>query len=236
MFRLFFLFLVLLAPDFLAGQCDNQITPADNAVLRYKYRGNRCEGFYRSKVSAGSLALVSCTLGEFRFKSDPEERITLQVASEKAVNIRAQGIPIDLYYRMDASLEPDQKLEWDVASVLLKDSKTAKAFNIGLLAFRESEGNKIFYPVKSVSKLLTPANTKDTVLLQLMGSERVESLKWQLNNGPAIPLKGPFPDGRSIRIKIPAPDSREKTQVLLIKYKTPNGLHEKSLPPIYLQL
>ncbi|MBK8655628.1 MAG: hypothetical protein IPN20_17345 [Haliscomenobacter sp.] len=202
MFRLFFLFLVLLAPDFLAGQCDNQITPADNAVLRYKYRGNRCEGFYRSKVSAKSLALVSCTLGEFRFKSDPEERITLQVASEKAVNIRAQGIPIDLYYRMDASLEPDQKLEWDVASVLLKDSKTAKLLISDYSLFGNPKATK-FLPGKSV---------------------------------PAIPLKGPFPDGRSIRIKIPAPDSREKTQVLLIKYKTPNGLHEKSLPPIYLQL
>jgi hypothetical protein len=210
--------------DYLHTQCDPRLQPSDNSSLRYKTRGNRCEGFYRSKVSSASLDFIAFTIGDFRFKNDAAEVVTLSVpsAGSKKVGVRAHGIPINLYYRMDAELSGQQTLDWDVAAVLLKDENTKRAYNIGLLAqLGEEATTQTFYPVKCNSKLLPKSAEKDSLVLQFMGSARLASFEWQLDKDPAKPLRGSFPDGRPIQLRLSA-TLPKGLHTLTIKYRAQN--------------
>ena len=211
------------------AQCDTRVEPSENSTLRYQTRGNRCEGFYRSKVSAASLELIACTVGEFRFKNDKTELITLSLpsAGKEAIQVRAQGIPINLYYRMDAELVAGKTLNWDVAPVLLKDERTTRAYNIGLLAFQGTGTKQVFFPVAPQSKLLPKSNVKDSLVLQFMGTARLASFKYQLDQAPLTPLKGSFPDGRPIRVKLSA-DLPKGLHTLVIKYRAQNDSEEST--------
>jgi hypothetical protein len=90
------------------------LTAVDNPAIAYKQRGNRCEGFYQSPVSAGSLDLVSLLRGRLDF--DPKKDTMLYISApqvrKRQVHIQAVGIPIKTYYRLDAWLEPGERLEW----------------------------------------------------------------------------------------------------------------------------
>ncbi|AEE48163.1 hypothetical protein [Haliscomenobacter hydrossis] len=219
------------------AQCDARIAPSDNSTLRYQTRGNRCEGFYSSKVSAASLELIACTLGDFRFKNDKAEVITLSLLSggKQSVNIRAQGIPINLYYRMDATLQAGKTLAWEVSPVLLKDARTARAYNIGLLAYQGEGTQQVVFPVAPQSKLLPKSTVKDSLVLQFMGTARLASFRYQLDNGPLKPLAGSFPDGRPIRIKLSAALPKG-LHTLTIKYRALNDADGETTRRYQLQL
>lgn len=205
------------------AQCDPNIEPSSSSSLRYQPRGNRCEGFYRSKVGSASLELISCTLGEFRFKNEASEVITLSLpaTTKQAVKVRAQGIPLNLYYRMDASLEAGKPLNWEPAAILLRDPITSRDYNIGLLAFQGEGVQQVFFPVASQSKLLAKSSVKDSLILQFMGSARMASFKWQIDAGPLTPLKGSLPDGRPVRLKISA-NLPKGPHTLTVKYRAQN--------------
>ena len=229
---------ILLSCWFVAqAQCDARIEPSDNSTLRYQTRGNRCEGFYRSKVSAASLELIACTLGELRFKNDKTEVITLSLVSsgKQPVNIRAQGIPINLYYRMDATLSGGKTLNWEVSPVLLKDARTARAYNIGLLAYQGEGTSQVVFPVAPQSKLLPESTGKDSLVLQFMGTARLASFRYQLDNGPWRPLTGSFPDGRPIRVKLSA-DLPKGRHELTVKYRALNDANGETTRLYQLQL
>ncbi len=225
------IFLIVLISNlylsFLSAQCDPKLEAADNSTLRYQPRGNRCEGFYRSKVSAASLELIACTRGDFRFKNEAGEIITLSLpsAGKQSVQVRAQGIPINLYYRMDASLQGSQSLNWEVAPILLKDACTARAYNLGLLAFVGEGNQRVYYPVSSQSRLLPQAEGQDSLVLQFMGTARLASFKYQLDQAPLKPLTGSFPDGRPIRLKLSGnlPKGRH---TLVVQYRAQNDTEE----------
>lgn len=209
--------------------CDTRIEPSENSTLRYQTRGNRCEGFYRSKVSAASLELLACTLGEFRFKNDKTELITLSLpsAGKDVIQVQAQGIPLNLYYRMDAELVAGKNMTWEVAPVLLKDERTTRPYNIGLLAFQGMGNKQVFFPVASQSKLLPKGSIKDSLVLQFMGTARLASFKYQVDQEPLIPLKGSFPDGRPIRVKL-STDLPKGLHTLVIKYRAQNDSDEST--------
>lgn len=227
MHNFFPIFILFLAHSIIYAQCDPRVESSENTTLRYQIRGNRCEGFYRSKVSAASLEFVACTLGEFRFKNDKTELIMLSLpsAGREVVKVRAQGIPINLYYRMDAELVAGKTLNWEVAPVLLRDERTTRAYNIGLLAFQGAGNQQVFFPVAPQSKLLPKSSTKDSLILQFMGTARLASFKYQLDHAPLTPLKGSFPDGRPIRVKLSA-DLPKGLHTLVIKYRAQNDSEE----------
>lgn len=232
------IFILLSSWTVIYAQCDGfGIEPSDNSTLRYQPRGNRCEGFYRSKVSAPSLELIACTLGDLRFKNDKAEVITLSLLGgvKQAVNIRAQGIPINLYYRMDAMLQAGKTLAWEVSHVLLKNESTKRAYNIGLLAYQGEGTKQVFFPVAPQSKLLPKSTVKDSLVLQFMGTARLASFKYQLDNGPLKPLAGSFPDGRPIRVKLGA-DLPKGQHTLTVKYRALNDADEETTRRYQLQL
>lgn len=221
--------ILFLISTFARTQCDAKIEPSENSTLRYQMRGNRCEGFYRSKVSAASLELIAFTIGEFKFKNDQKELIILSLpsAGKEAVKVRAQGIPLNLYYRMDAELVAGKTLTWEVAPVLLKDERTTRAYNIGLLAFQGAGNKQVFFPVTPQSKLLPKNSVKDSLILQFMGTARLASFKYQLDQTPLKLMKGSFPDGRPIRVKLSA-DLPKGLHTLVIKYRAQNDSEEST--------
>lgn len=215
----------------LEAQCDTGLTASDNAVLQYKDRGNRCEGFYRSKVSNKSkLYVVSCTWGDFKFKNEEGEVITLSVpgAGEQAVKIRAQGIPAGLYYRMDATLDAKKTLKWDADAVLLQFPDTKIPNNIGLRAFLGTEEKPVFVPVAALSKLLPPQkNNTPPVVVKWICNTRLAYFKWRLDQGSWNNLNAPIRDGKPIRVELPA-NTKKGKHTLEVMYRPVNESGDKN--------
>ncbi len=193
--------------ELIAQPCDETIQPSANQTLAYKPRKNRCEGFFTAKVSRSSFELVGCTLGDFRFRQDQSEVITLEVPGATDVttyNIRAKGIPATLYYQMDAQLQAGKTLVWEVATSLLLDPRSQRDYNIGLLAYRVESNNKIYSPVKSKSKLLAIEEGNNGVKLKFVSSRQLAALKWGLDGGPYQDYDKPLPaSGQPISISLP---------------------------------
>lgn len=96
--------------------CDPTLTPESNPAIQYRQRGGdlRCEGFYRASVSSGTLEVVGLLRRPLRFGvGDDVLRIGSPVR-DRQVLVRGQGIPVKLYYRLDAELAPGGRLRWPV--------------------------------------------------------------------------------------------------------------------------
>ena len=201
MAKYFFLFLMS-TPLFLSAQCDQAVTPI-NGRMGYQSRGQHCEGFYRSLVSAQDLQIVHFTKGNLKYSSTDPEQITLSVPvkTEPSVNIRGMGIPRNLYYRMDAVLNSGQSFIWNTATVLLDNSSTKYSRLVGLLGYTESNGRRVYVPVK--------VNQSESQVLRIkfVASTTVKQLKWRLRGKTDYqPIRNgrTFTPGRTIPITLPS--------------------------------
>jgi hypothetical protein len=179
-----------------AQPCDASVVPDSNPTIAYKPRNNRCEGFYTSNVSRAAFELVSCTYGDFRFKSAQDELITIKLSDKLGsgnFNVQARGIPPTLYYRMDAVLGAGKALNWEVATSLWYDARSRIPSNIGLIAWLQNSGEKTYVPVICKSKFLGDAPAAGTIKLKFMSSRQLASLKWSVDGGPQQQLAAPLP-------------------------------------------
>jgi hypothetical protein len=138
--------------------CDQSIEAVDLSERAYKDRGNRCEGFYRSEVGANRMDLLGVLKGMLVYELDTAEVIELSVASSisRTVSIRAQAVPLKMYYRMDARLNPGDLLKWPVREVLLPDSISYE--HISVFGSYSEGSNDIYVPVISRARSNTIAN------------------------------------------------------------------------------
>src|SRR5262249_47184326 len=87
-----------------------------NDVLGYKYRGNRCEGFYESNVSGDSLQILSLLNGTI--PQDWGRNIVLEISAPSSIlepiNIRAVPLSTKPYYRMDGVMRSDLPMSWPI--------------------------------------------------------------------------------------------------------------------------
>lgn len=205
--------LSLLFHGMLNAQC-NEGLEADIGSRGYQIRNNRCEGFYVSQVSSGSLDIVGITQGKFKFKNDPNEKLTISVPIEKdeTINIRAVGIPSKTYYRMDAQISGSESFEWPIGDVIFKGGLTDK--KIGVFGWTGSEKEKIYVPIKATSKMIA-ASDGNTVYIYLRTAIDVKNVKWRFANiseddncakasGWENPQKTSYKSGDRIVCKIPA--------------------------------
>ena len=89
-------------------KCDT-LVPAQGQI-EYRWRQNRCEGFYRSNVSSGDLELVSLLVGRLSGETTRDSQLEIVVPAVPRplagpIRIRAVAIPPRTYYRMDATVE-----------------------------------------------------------------------------------------------------------------------------------
>lgn len=196
------IYILTLCNNFATAQCDANLSPSDNETIAYRTRGNRCEGFYRAKVAANVLRLVSITLGEFHFNPVANEVIEVKIGNVGSgqVQFRAEGIPNDLYYRLDCQFPVQSGFSWPVKDVLLKETRTQDARNIGLLA----RLNTHYIPVQAKGKTAS-ADTSPQALVKLVCTTRVSKVMWRVSGQKDyVTLPGDsFPAGRNITIRLP---------------------------------
>ncbi len=107
-----------------------ELKAVDNPAIAYKKRGERCEGFYQSPVSAGSLTVVGLMFGRLDYslgQNSPLHIFSPQVRKE--IHIQAVGIPMKTYYRLDGWLQPGKSFEWPLDIV---NKMRLRAQNIGM--------------------------------------------------------------------------------------------------------
>jgi hypothetical protein len=161
--------------------CDVELTPVENSEIQYKYRQNRCEGFYSSKVSSGTIEVVGVIKGEFHFNLEKNEivEISSPFVKKQLIRVRAVGIPIKTYYRMDTEIAPGAVFSLPVGEIIypqkLSDEK------IGVFGWIEQGADKIYVPLAASAKLGKNPNN-DKIMLYLRTSTDVENLKWRTAN------------------------------------------------------
>jgi hypothetical protein len=116
------------------------------------------------------------------------------------VQFRAEGIPNDLYYRLDCQFSAQSGFSWPVKDVLLKEPRTQDASKIGLLA----RLNTHYIPVQAKGKTAT-AEANPQTLIKLVCTTRVSKVMWRISGQKDyVTLPGDsFPAGRNITIRLP---------------------------------
>ena len=203
------LLLLLFCPLFIYAQpCANLEAATSYPELSYRERGNRCEGLYRALVSQNDFQVVSFTVGKLKYKPDSAEiiKLSLPFATQNPIQILGAGIPLDLYYRMDAQLLPNQTFQWNSAAILIQHERTKSYRNIGVLGYEGSENDPTFIPLK-VTTSLSRNDLKS--YLKLVASTRISQVRWKIRNHPTYGtfqlLKNglPFRKGKPITIELP---------------------------------
>lgn len=155
--------LLLTLFTFQEDPCDKKLIPVEDNSLKYKKRGMRCEGFYRSTISfpEGVLSEVGLIQGKLTFDLDyaEEVEITSPHEDDKLTIIRVQAIPIKTYYRMDSNIEPGAKFIWPIGDVI-KPSEISYR-DISILGWIEEGEDCIYVPLRAKAKLNRIANDNE---------------------------------------------------------------------------
>jgi hypothetical protein len=178
-----------------ALECDPMLTPTPGAQ-GYRVRADdiRCEGFYVSPVSGPPIEIVSFTYGSLAQLSPRNRRVAVQLAvaqpPQGPVFVRATGIPMALYYRLDGELRPGRGLTWPLEEVLAHDRLTGN--EVGVYAYVRSTAGSITYLPVSVS---LPGNTPPVLghpRIVLRALEGITDATWALDGGTCHQAKQPF--------------------------------------------
>jgi len=126
--------------------CDPTLTPVQNPKIKYMNRGDRCEGFHWPQMILFPMDVVGLVQGAFGFRLDSDKRVTITspIVTDRAVHIRAQGIPLKTYYRLDALIAPGGKFTWPIGEVVLLAKLRYQ--NIGVYSWVGSEKERIYVP------------------------------------------------------------------------------------------
>lgn len=202
--RLIYSAVLLLTSSISFGQCDNTLKPADNPKLAYKDRGNRCEGAYSAKVGAPSIDLVAFTVGALSYKLEKTEVIEIENPFGFTIHIRSSALPLNTYYRMDATLEKSKTLKWEVKDALF--DLQIPSNSLGIYGWMGTENEKTFLPVKVVSSTIDRSDQK--LYLIIRPSARVLGVKYRYSlAGESFnkyeDIKASFRPGQAVIIILP---------------------------------
>ena len=137
--------------------------------------------------------------------------------TDDTINVRAVGIPLKTYYRMDAQIIPNDRLEWPVGDVLYPQELKYKT--IGVFGWTGTEREKTYIPIKVASTLLSEDEEEKTVYVYLRASIDVMNVRWRfadlLEDGTCAkagswirPTKNEYYSGQRIVCKVPADKRR----------------------------
>jgi hypothetical protein len=194
------------------AQCDQTLITDNNSQVAYNKRGNRCEGTYTSQVSAPGLELVGLTIGKLIYDLKQDEIVTISSPlTNEIIKIRATGIPMKTYYRMDASLPEGAKLSWPLKDVIFP--KRLSANTIGLVGWTGKDNDKFFVPVLATPKINHSVNDRKIWVLMRSSTDVVQA-QWRfatIQNGQTGPLgawtkciPASYSGGNPIKISLPS--------------------------------
>lgn len=184
------------------AQCDDSVRPTSGS-LGYQARGQHCEGFYRSLVSANDPQIVHFTKGRLAYSATEAETIELSVPVKTSlpVNVRGMGIPRNLFYQMDVVLDHGKSFRWNTGEILLQNQSTKYARMLGLLGFTESDNRRVYVPLQ-----VNPSEEDQSFQIKLVASTTIKQLKWRLRGKTEYEeIRGGrlFTPGRAIPITLP---------------------------------
>ncbi|MDM8547928.1 hypothetical protein QUF61_15680 [Candidatus Venteria ishoeyi] len=178
-----------------AQVCDNNLKAVDNPLTAYQLRSQRrCEGYYRSKVSSGSLDIVGLTHGHLSYELASETRIPLSAPlATQAINIRAVGIKLKTYYRMDGVIPLGSKLDWPLKDVVYQKKLSDR--EVGLYGWFNDGKNKTYVPINF--------GESGDVVLTLRSSTDLSKVQWRFAEtvGQACSTMGKFKKIKQVTIK-----------------------------------
>lgn len=168
--------------DASADPCDSAIfkTTDKKDELAYRRFSNRCEGFYGAKVANPAFKVVGLTIGSVTYNMDAAEIIKISVPNhrKRTIRIRAEAIPSKTYYRMDAILVGDQKLEWPIKDILLKRPEELASGKIAVIGWIGKGGKKVFVPLLAESSTISSGRDRQ-VHLYISASSDLADFKWR---------------------------------------------------------
>jgi hypothetical protein len=91
-------------PSAIRLECDSAVATKASDPLRYRQRGNRCEGVYGQNVAGSSTLRVASLVESFETFDDSSSlplRVEWTPPQGEAVSLRATAIRAGLYYRME---------------------------------------------------------------------------------------------------------------------------------------
>jgi hypothetical protein len=172
--------LIILCAAMFGGQvhafCDAQLKPGLDAATAYKLRSAdaRCEGVYQQAAMPSSLELVGLLWHPLIFELGKDKALQVSAPKlKKNVLIRAEGIPLRSYYRMDAVLAPESVFHWPLD--VLAQIKIAAA-NIGVFG-RLQENPEIYVPLRVVP--VSVAESEIAPVLLLRANENLSIVNWR---------------------------------------------------------
>jgi len=188
------------------AQCDPEITPVDDQQTRYKPRGNRCEGLYSQQISSGDISIVGFTIGELKYKLDESEIIHLSpgINTSNIIKIRSVPLPLNTYYRMDAEINGNATLKWNVKEVLLPERIAPS--QISVYGWQNTNNGIVYVPIRA-KPVLENVKSDNKIRLILRSSVQVFEAQWRiatLNKEYSKIKDGNFNVGNAIEIILPA--------------------------------
>ena len=211
-FSVFGLLLIAGAGEALAQQCE-RLPPAPGAGGYQLRRGSdRCEGIYVSPVSGGGLQLVSLTFGRIAYEPERDPTLFIQAPRTASAGLKLQGmgIPIGLYYRLDAALAEGRDFQLPLASVIKPNRIVAT--DLGLLAYRETGGGRrVFVPVQVATDPAKYQGALASIAIVRPDSD-VLNVRWRMTQAgvatpgefqPIASAQGPVPSGYRLEIGLP---------------------------------
>lgn len=170
-------------------ECDSLIQSTSGALGYQERSGDtRCEGAYESTVSATGLELVSATIGPIIFDAEAHDHVVIEVpelgnGDSKPVDIRSVGLPLGLYFRLDARANPGSSMRWSLTPVVRPWG--LKSADLGAFGVAIIDEQRVIVPLK----IARPAETtgRNAVQLALRSPVDLESVWWRefKNDGAA---------------------------------------------------
>jgi hypothetical protein len=224
--------------------CDG-LVPAQGQI-EYRWRQNRCEGFYRSNVSSGDLELVSLLVGRLSGETTRNSQLEIvapavQRSLSGPIKIRAVAIPPRTYYRMDATVNPGGRLSWPLGDVL--GPAQLSMDRLGVFGWVDASPDRVFVPLRVVQSGQAVRAGAEPIELRVRSASATDWVRWRAHIDGASPqdlpdwqeaargldawkpVTVPLPPGSAaiLRVDVRAkPQNSDQTQLLSVRVARPD--------------
>ena len=209
--------------------CDQRLVPNAADPFSYRFRGNRCEGFYTGVLQSANLLVRPVSLAYAidygTLQESDQFKLSWEQFSSSPTRIRVVSTSFRSYYQMDAVVEPNRSSFVWVARI--PASAGLSLGDLGFLAWDTSTGedNRVYLPatveagdspsgVDGLEVVLTSELELRSVVLSIARVDETGSPTSYVYG----PVPGPLRVVPSTRFRIPLPRLKAG-QVYLVEVK-----------------
>ncbi|HEV8513628.1 MAG TPA: hypothetical protein VGQ59_10135 [Cyclobacteriaceae bacterium] len=167
--------IAIISSNYCLSQCIKVegMAVVESDSLHYKPRGNKCEGLFRCHVGSNEerISIINFSTGKLHYDLQHPGVISLiSSVPDKVIKVEAHPVSLSTFYRMDATLNSNQPLEWRVNDILAKINLHHN--NLGVFGCIENSRSRVYVPV-------VIAGGDNALHLVLRSSVKVNDVRWQ---------------------------------------------------------